>query len=241
MNPDAPQAGISVNQAAHAASPHVAKDVDNSSSDLFKMTDHVSFNYGLMIAWLVALFAVLATLYLWWDSRSLTDMLEEKKTRKTAILSQLETPTNKSVEKEAQDFKKAVTALSQAKKSRYAMTEFLPKFYTKINNDVTLTSISLTNEGQINIAGTTGTYRQIADQIVALKSWDGLEDVELDTSSLKMPDEKNPKVQAIFTIKAKIKIAETPVASGASATSSASSATSGAASAATTTTTGGTE
>lgn len=226
MSPDAPEAGISTTHATHAASPSVAAHVDNSANDIFKMAERESFNFGLMFAWMIALFAMLATLYLWWDNRVLNDSLEEKKLKKTSVLSQLETPSNKAVEKEANEFKQSVAALAKAKKSRYDMTVFMPAFYTKINNDVKLTSISMTAEGTISIAGSTGSYRQIADQAVALKSWNYLKDVDLTSSTLKMPDEKSSKVEALFSISAKIQSEEEVKAASAAAAGTASSATS---------------
>lgn len=199
--------------------PAVKKPED---SNLVHFEDKQSFNFALALAWIIALLSIVATLYFWWLNRNLTDVLDDKKEKRTTVVSQLESPGNKEVETEALNFKASVTALSAAKLVRNPMATFLPDFYTKIDKDVKITSLSLASGGALSIAGSTASYRAIADQVMALKSWTSLTDVDLASSSYST--EEGVKSQAAkFTITAKVK---QPTTATSTSTSTAPSATS---------------
>lgn len=204
----------------------VTGDLGNSAGsihdNLIPMGEHSSFNFALAIAWVVALLAVLATLYFWWMSKNTIDIVAEKQTKLESIQEQIKAPAMVKAEKDSNDFKTSVGILSKAKKDRFSITEFLPNFYSKITNDVRITSFALSTEGALAIAGTTQSYRTTADLVLALKSWSTLSNVDLVSVSMSTGDEAAGKPVAAFSITAKL--VKTPVAPT-SASASASTAT----------------
>lgn len=173
-------------------------------NNLVHFEDKQSFNFAMALAWIIALLSIVATLYFWWLNRNLTDILEDKKAKRTAVVSQLESPGNKETETEANDFKASVAALTAAKQLRNPMATFLPDFYTKIDKDVRITSLSINSSGVFSLAGSTASYRAIADQVMALKSWTSLTDVELASSSYDL-EATVKSTAAKFTVTAKVK------------------------------------
>lgn len=165
--------------------------------------DRPGFNFGLLILSFTALFAVLATLLLWWTNQDNKAQAEEQIKEKQAVISQITSPNYTLVEKKAQDFSASVSALSAAAKERYSMTEFLSNISGKLTRDVTINSLSVSSEGTVSITGTTKSYRSIADFAVALKSWDKLTGVDLKSFSLQVPEDGS-RIVANFSATATI-------------------------------------
>lgn len=182
----------------------VARGNSNSHDNLIPMGDHSHFNFALALAWLVALLAILATLYFWWLSRNIVDVVAEKQSKLDSINQQIEAPAMIKVAKDSNDFKTSVGILSQAKKDRFPIATFLPAFYTKITNDVRISSLSLASDGKLNIAGTTKNYRTTADLIMALKSWNMISNVDLSSVAMTVDSANNGKVEANFSVSATV-------------------------------------
>ena len=172
------------------------------NDDAIKFSDHPSFNFALAILWVAAIFSVLGTLFLWWTNNDTKTSLKEKESQKNSIVSEMVSPTYTDVEKKASSFKSAVSALSAAAEERYSMDQFLKTFYTKITNDATVTSISVTQDGSLNITGQTKSYRSVAELLVALSSWKVLKEIDLTSVSMATGDQAANG--ASFSISAKV-------------------------------------
>lgn len=196
----------------------------NPQDNLIRIGEPSHFNFALAIAWLVALLAILATLYFWWLSKNTIDVVAEKQAKLVSIEGQIKAPAMVKVEKDSNDFKTSVGILSKAKLDRFSIAEFLPSFYTKITNDVKISSLSLSTDGALAISGTTKNYRTTADLVMALKSWSSLSNVDLSSVSMSTGEGTDGKVLANFSISAKV--VKTPV-SAATAASTTTSGTSG--------------
>lgn len=199
----------------------LASRATNSHDSLIQLGEHSSFNFALAIAWFVAMLAVLATLYFWWLGKNAIDVVAEKQSKLDSIEQQIKAPAMVKAEKESSDFKSSVGVLSKAKKDRFSITEFLPNFYTKITNDVKISSLALSADGSLSIAGTTKSYRTTADLVMALKSWSSLTNVELSSVSMSAGGEKEGKLEATFSISAKV--VKSPVTASSSIGSTAES------------------
>jgi Tfp pilus assembly protein PilN len=167
-----------------------------------KFSDHPTFNFALAICWIAAVFAVLGTLFLWWTNNDTKAALKDKEAEKSSVVAEITSPTYADVEKRATGFKSAVSALTAAAKERYSMDVFLKTLYTKITNDSTITSISITQDGTINITGQTKSYRSVAELMVALDSWNALNKVDLTSVSMGTGDQSSSG--ATFSISAEI-------------------------------------
>lgn len=180
------------------------REIHNPQDNLIPMGTGSGFNFGVFLAYLVMILALLATAYFWWIGRNTVDVVAEKELKLQSIEQQIKAPAMAATEKEANEFKTSVSVLSQAKKDRYSMSEFLQTLYTKITNDVKITSLSVSSDGNISIAGSTKSYRTTADLVMALKSWSALTDVDLGSAAVEMGTESGTKPRNIFSISAKL-------------------------------------
>ncbi|MCL5410320.1 MAG: PilN domain-containing protein [Patescibacteria group bacterium] len=181
------------NHGSFGANPKVT---DNSFAQ-FK--EHSAFNVPVFLTWVVAVFAIVATLFFWWMNRNLTDELQGKITEKDTVLQQIASQGD--TEKKAADFKASVTQLKSAYLDKYNFSTFTTEFYKKVTNDVKLTNMAITSDGTLSISGTTKSYRSVADLMVAMKSWDNLQNVELLTVAT---SEDQGALETTFSISAKI-------------------------------------
>ena len=201
---EAPQSGEPAEAPGGMIEGGAEQNAKNSQDKLIPMGDHTSFNFALLIAYMVALMAILATGYFWWMGKNTTDVVAEKQLKLQSIDQQIKAPAMADAEKEANDFKSSVSILSKAKQKRYSIATFLPSFYTKVTNDVKITSLSLAADGTLAIAGTTKNYRTTADLVMALQSWSTLANVELASVSMSVGDDTGKKPEATFSISAKV-------------------------------------
>ncbi len=214
MNPD--------NTTGNVVSGGVTNNPAVKRENLVQYSDHPTFNFGLALAWLVALFSILATVYFWWLNKNIEDVIVEKQSKKDAIEQQIQSPSMVKVQKDATDFKASVNILSNANKDRFSMAQFLPELYKKITTDTQITSLTISSDGSLSLAGKTKKYRTIADLTMALRSWSMLKDVDILSASMSEDDTKLP---AVFSITGKIvKNANTNAAPGSAVNSNTNSA-----------------
>lgn len=188
------------------------------NSEVIEFSDHPTFNFSLAISYLVALVAILGAVLFWWLNNDSVASLTAKNSEKSSIISEITSPTNIDVEKKASDFKSSVSALKSAEANKFEYSPFLTNLYTKITNDVTISGLSITSEGTVNLTGTAPTYRSVADLMMALKSWDTLSNVDL--GSVSMTTVENEAPHAVFAVSAKLvkkaKISTTATSGGVS-------------------------
>lgn len=180
------------------------KEVDKKESrdEVIQYSDHPSFNFAIAIAWLVAVCAVLIVIFFWWLNRDTENSLLAKQKEKSSIIAEITSPGNIDIEKRAANFKSAVSALKEAEKEKFDMSKFMTDFYTKITNDVVVTSITVGGDGTVNLNGKTGSYRSVADLAMALKSWSALSAVDIGSVSLQ--EEKDGTVNVVFAVSAQV-------------------------------------
>lgn len=176
--------------------------------DMIEFSDHPSFNFGSALIWLSTICAVLITVFFWWQSRNVAEAVVSKQTEKSSIIADITSPGNVEVEKKAANFKAAVNALKEAKSEKYSNSQFLKDMGTKVTTDVSIESMTLSVDGVVNLNGKTGTYRSVADLMLALKSWDSLSGVDL--SSVSMQEGTDKKIYVVFAISAKLDKTKVP-------------------------------
>lgn len=174
----------------------------NSQGELVQFSDHPAFNFGMAISWLVALCAVAISAFLWWLNMDTKTTVQERQKQKDAIISEITSPANVEIEKKAANFKSAVNSLKKAQSEKVSINTFLKHLYTKVTNDVVLTNITVTKEGTVSLNGTTGSYRSVADLIMALKSWPQVTNVDL--KSVSMQENDKDTVDYVFAVDAKL-------------------------------------
>jgi Tfp pilus assembly protein PilN len=194
MDPENPVAPVAQPQAPQAR-PKPKAD------EFIQFKDHGGFNFGALLCWITALLAIVVTLFFWWISKNQKDALATKMSEKDSLVQQLASPTYADIEKRAQEFKSSVAQLKTAYGDKYSYSEFLPQLYTKLTKDTELTSFAITTDGTLSFSGTTTSYRSVADFVVALKSWETLQNVDLTSVSENLDQ---GKITTLFSVSAKI-------------------------------------
>jgi len=216
-----PEQGLGVQATPEPQAP-AANSVPKASIDdsFAEFKEHSSFNTALALTWMVAVFSILATLFFWWMNKNETDALADKKAEKDSLIQQISSPGSIEIENKALDFKSSVSQLKRAYAEKYSYSQFLTGLNTKLTNDVKLNNIAVT-DGTLNLTGTTTSYRSVADLMMALKSWDTLENIELLSVANNLSDNKT---ETVFAISAKLNKDKQKTASVTAASSGSSAA-----------------
>lgn len=176
-----------------------------NKSSFSEFSDHPSFNAPIAIAWVVALIAVLATVFFWIQDKNMNDALQDKNSEKVKIEQEVGSASYAAIAKEITDFKASVTGLVAAKKDRISFVDFLDEFSQKVTKTSVINSLGYDSTGKISLNGKAPSYRAVAELVIALKAWDKLKDVDLTTVSMTEPSsDNNNKIEAIFSISAKV-------------------------------------
>lgn len=166
-----------------------------------EFSDRESFNFGTAFLWFAASLSMLATVFFWWSNNNTSDLLAEKLAEKDGVVQDILSPTYKDVEKKASDFKSSVSQLKEASSKSNSKSEFIKTLYSKINNDISISSLSIPSDGSFSLAGSAQSYKSVGEQMVSLKSWNGLSNLELSSVSAEVSDGKIEKIN--FTLTAK--------------------------------------
>lgn len=182
------------------------KILDVSEDEAFEVDQPSSSNLPIFITWASVVVAISAAVFFWLLGHSLEQDLKDKKVLLSEVVSVIVSPAYKDVEKQASSFKSAVNELSSAHKSSFPMNLFMPQVYGRINKNVVITSIAISDDGNLNIVGSTDTYRSAAEQVLSLKEWeiDGkkvLSEVSLGSVSLNILEDGSTIIPISITAK----------------------------------------
>jgi hypothetical protein len=182
----------------------------------------------LVLLWICAVIAIGMTAFLWLSNNSKTDALANKKTEQQKLQSSMATADFAATDTQISSFVSAVSLLKEANSKRYPMKDFLPGIFAKINQNVVVSTMSLTSEGKFTLNGTTDSYRGAAEQIMTLKEWqvsgvNVFKNIEL--ASISMTATKDGKVTVPLSISADYTNTTTIPAKTESSVSSSSSST----------------
>lgn len=157
-----------------------------------------------ILIWLSFIVILAVTGFFWLSDYSNVKAVNEKESEKNSIVSQLNSASNKKTEAEAINFQNAFTQLSTLVAGQVSKAVFLTELYTHITRDVKISSISLSEEGELGIDGATGSYRQTADLILGLKGYAKLSDISLKSVSISTEEGVPLNEKVAFSISAKV-------------------------------------
>jgi len=183
---------------AVSASPH-PKSTDLSIEGL---NSGQSGKTAKVLAWLAIIVAVLGSVAFWLLDISATQSLSDKKSQKDLIFQSIQSAEYADVNESITGFVDAYNRLKEVQTDHYAFGKFLPKLYEKIDSDITVENLEISNTGKLSLNGNTVSYRGVADQMVALKSWNVLSNVQLVTVNLNVAS--NGSIEVPFVISADI-------------------------------------
>lgn len=183
---------------AVGASPH-PKSPDLSIEGL---SSGQSGKTAKVLAWLSIMVAVLASVSFWLLDMSASQSLHDKKSEKDLIFQSIQSAEYADVNESITGFVSAYDRLKEVQKDHYAFGKFLPKLYEKVDSDITVENLEISNAGKLSLNGKTISYRGVADQMIALKSWGVLSNVQLVTVNLNVAS--NGSIEVPFVISADI-------------------------------------
>lgn len=156
------------------------------------------------ILWITFILTVLITGYFWLIDYSNVKAISEKESEKNQVVTQLNTPENKEVEEKANNFKTAFTDLSTLTSQQLTKKDLLTALYGYFTKDVTLNTIAITQEGELQLDGATGSYRQVADFMLGLSGYNRLSEISLKSVALSTTENVSADQKIVFTITANI-------------------------------------
>lgn len=156
-----------------------------------------------VLVWLSFAIVLIATGFFWLSDYSNVKAINEKENEKNSIVSQLDSANNKKIEEEAINFKNAFQELSTLTADQVSKASFLTALYTHLTRDIRITSISLSSEGEFGLDGATGSYRQVADLMLGLKTYDKLSEISLKKVAVSTEEGVETNQKIVFSISAK--------------------------------------
>ncbi len=157
-----------------APPPGAAQSIGSATQvtdESFEVSNNRGYGLALFICWMAALVAIAGSIFFWLLNNSAKQAIKDKSQEKTEIISEIATPSLADIEVKASTFKSAVTGLSSVSSGRYTVSEFLPKFYQKIAQNIQIGNISVSTDGKISFNGQAPSYRAVADQLLLLRGW----------------------------------------------------------------------
>lgn len=172
------------------------------------------------LLWITFAVVVLATVFLYLQSRATQNAVLDKEATKDEIVSQLSSPSYVAVEQKANGFKEAYNILAKISGTEMPKKELLNELYTYFTKDVFIRNLSLSADGSMVLDGETASYRAVADFMTALKSYKRISAVSLANVSLSSGEGVATNKSVSFSVSCKIDTAKKDVAKEKSSQSS---------------------
>ena len=171
-----------------------------ANQTVVEFEDKKRFNLPAFLVWITFIISSVFLGYLWIGKRGLDTVVVEKTEEKVALTSQVSSTKYAGIEKEAGSVKDAVETLSSIANDKIKTSELLTDIYSYLTSDVVVTSFSVGESGSVSLDGATGSYRQAADFIVAVKSNKRITNVELKTIFISTDAEVSASEKIIFSM-----------------------------------------
>jgi Tfp pilus assembly protein PilN len=186
----------------------VEEEKTPTNDTVVEFGDKKEFNLPLFLVWLGAIISIVFLGVFWFMNVSLKSQIEEKQSEKSELTVKLGSNEYKDVENKAESVRVAVETLDQISNNRIKTKDFLDELYKKVTNDVKISSISIGAEGTISLEGATGSYKQVADFMLGVKSYERLSNVELSSVSLSTDETAKNNEKVIFSVAGKVDLSK---------------------------------
>lgn len=162
--------------------------------------DNKSFNLPLFLVWFSFIVSIVFLGSLWFLKMGFDSQIKTKQNERSELKARLNTQEYVDIEKKAEAVQVAVNTLSAISGTRIKTKDFLDELYKKVTNDVKLTSISLGADGSINFEGATSSYKNVADFMLGIKSYDRISKLQLMSVSASSDTSVKSNEKIIFTV-----------------------------------------
>jgi len=143
----------------------------SDSNDRFKVIADSGTDSPIAILWVGVAISVLASGFLFYLDFGLKNKVATKKLDRDTVTTKLDSSDYRKIKEDASILQIKIAQVQAALARRYSMANFMPEIFNRINSNVTLTSISLTNDGKFTMTGKTDSYRGAADQVMSFTDW----------------------------------------------------------------------
>ncbi len=181
------------------------KFLDNDTSK-FSMDGSKKSSKAPVVLWLTFGISLIATIMLLMLSKSVENSVKEKQLTRDELISQLQSPSYSQIETKANTFKTAFDIFSQISNSQITKKDLLAELYKYTTKDVAIQNLLISSDGVLQLDGATSTYRNVADFMIALKSYNRVSEVSVGGISRSQSSDQDAKKMVTFSVTAKINV-----------------------------------
>ncbi|OGD63149.1 hypothetical protein A2215_01665 [Candidatus Berkelbacteria bacterium RIFOXYA2_FULL_43_10] len=181
---------------------------DKESQSVVEFSDKKKMNPAPILVWTGFALSVLFLVYLLVAKSGLSSTILDLETEKSEITSQLASPSYADTESQVMAASEAINTLAEVKDREISKKILLDEIYAHITNDVKIASIAVSSDGSIAIDGATGSYRSVADLMLALKSNERISDLKLASVAISDEEGVSSKEKVTFSISGRIDFAK---------------------------------
>jgi Tfp pilus assembly protein PilN len=192
---------------------------NKESQSVVEFSDKKKMNPAPILVWAGFVLSVLFLIYLLVAKSGISSTISDMEIEKSDITSQLTSPSYADTEKQVMAASEAIDTLSEVKDKEISKKALLDEIYAHITNDAKIVSIAIGSDGNIAIDGATGSYRSVADLMIALKSCERLSDLKLASVALSDEGGVSDKEKVTFSISGQIDFAKTVMTNSGDGTS----------------------
>ena len=201
------------NQAGHSVYPQANNSEQKRPTESHRPEAFSSFGEGnqrsiapSVLVWMAFVIALALTGYFWLMDYSNVKSISEKENEKNQISAQLQSANNKEAEETAVGFSSAFTELSDLVSNSVPKATLLTELYATFTKDVKISTLALSTEGGLSLDGATGTYRQVADFMLGLKTNKKVSNIVLKSVSMSTEEGAAANQKIAFSISADVQM-----------------------------------
>ncbi len=171
--------------------------LDNINSAL--KSNLSSYDVAKILSWAIIIVAVVGTIAVWLLDMSVTQSEKQKLSQKDVLIQKISSGEYADLDQKVSGLKSAYNEIKKDIANNFVVSDFLLELYKKVDTDVQIRNISVTSEGKLNIDGIAGSYRAVADQMLALQNFSKLKNVSLLSTSMSVNSAGKTEVPFVFS------------------------------------------
>ena len=175
-----------------------------TNETVVEFEDKKTFNLPLFLVWVAFVVSVLFLAVFWFSKNGMKSVAKEKQSEKEQLLSQIESEEYSEVAKNAEAIEVAVETLTAINNQEITTKKLLEEVNAVITSDVKIITISMGADDTLLLDGSTGSYRQVADLMMAIKSYERASEIKLGSVAASTDPSVSSTESVSFSISAKI-------------------------------------
>lgn len=174
-----------------------------TKESVVEFEEHKEFNLAGLLVWLGFVLSLVFLVFFWFSKSGMESVVKEETAKKTELINEISSERFVEVEERAVAAEIAVDTLDTISNEKIKTKDFLDELYKSITKDTKLSSISIGSDKTIALDGSTATYRQVADFMLGLQSFDRISETKLVSVSASLED-VNANESVVFSVSGKV-------------------------------------